>query len=439
MPLASPFRRQESRPLMLRLFIGCDWPGVGALVRRRLFQWLFSSHATQSHRVKGQRLLSQWSWKTLVPTFRQAGSAEWLSGERHSRQSLRIDHLLRSPMAWLASLVYLEGGGCYWRRPDPMANALYSAVWVSDYNQWTGAVRAGPKALGGLGMHLQPAAVPRQSRLLERRQMMDRSRQHPIALIVSTGVLVISVAWVILLVNRDPVASGPGQTTSTPVMPPVAGPGETPPSASVEARPVGTRMMAVDSGPETPIPDPTDLAEFRAQLRRRLLCTPDEAIWWAQMLTGTTEWIRSVVKRTSLIVATRWADGQPAGNPSEDNSHVVWLVLFESGTQLTHRSRFDTRFISPPVDATEDAYPIGTTYMAVIFEETGQFPSPLLEVYGNDKTIEEIFESASNIPELGSGYLERYPINTAGLCHESPGSRPTPGATWIYPTAEVTP
>lgn len=243
--------------------------------------------------------------------------------------------------------------------------------------------------------------------------------------------IVISLSWYSSAVV-------PGQSAGAPATSPAGGNIGTSTPGSIGVNPIGTRMMAFDVGPETPIPDPTDLAEFRAQLRSRLLCTPDEAIWRAQMLTGTTEWVRSVVKRTSLIVAMRWADGQPAGNPSEDNSNVVWLVLFESATQLTHRSRFDIRDISPPVDATQDAHPIGATYMAMIFEETGQFPA-LLRVQENGKTIEEHFESASNIPELGSGYLERYPINTAGLCNESPGSRPTPGATWIYPTAEVTP
>jgi hypothetical protein len=197
-------------------------------------------------------------------------------------------------------------------------------------------------------------------------------------------------------------------------------------------------MMYFDVSQETPIPDPDELSEFRAQLRGRMLCTPDEAIWQAKMLTGTTSWVRNVIKRTSLVVANRWADGQPAGDPSDDNSPVVWLVLFETSGQLTHRSRFDLREISPPKDATEDAMPLRTTYMAMTFEETGQFAA-LLPVAGNGKTIEEVFASAAAIPELGSQYLERYPTTAANLCNESPGSRPTPGATWVYPTTEATP
>ena len=202
--------------------------------------------------------------------------------------------------------------------------------------------------------------------------------------------------------------------------------------------PIGTRMMYFEVPQETPIPDPDELSEFRSQLRGRMLCTPDEAIWQAKTLTGTTSWVRSVVKRTSLAVAIRWADGKPAGDPSGDNSPVVWLVLFESSGVLTHRYRFDLREISPPKDATEDAKPLRTTYMAVTFEETGQFAAQL-PVAGNGKTIEEVFASAAVIPELGSQYLERYPTIAANLCTESPGSRPTPGATWVYPTTEATP
>jgi len=249
--------------------------------------------------------------------------------------------------------------------------------------------------------------------------------------------LVAALATVVFL-HRHDSPSVPGQSVGASATPPIPGANGTSTPGSMGVNPIGTRVMYFDVLPETPIPDSDELSEFRSQLRGRMLCTPDEAIWQAKMLTRTTSWIRHVVKRTSLVVANRWADGQPAGDPSNDNSPVVWLVLFENSAQLTHRSRMDLRRISPPKDATEDAVPLGVTYMAVTFEETGQFDS-LLPVAGNGKPIEEVFASAMEIPELGSQYLSRYPINAADLCDEAPGSRPTPGATWVYPTPEATP
>ena len=264
-----------------------------------------------------------------------------------------------------------------------------------------------------------------------------KTHQDTIWLAITVAGLVAGLAAVVIL-NQHDSASVPGQSVVASATPLIPGTNGTSTPGSMGVSPIGTRVMYFDMPPETPIPDPAELAEFRSQLRRRMLCIPDEAIWHAKMLTGTTSWVRNVVKRTTLAVAHRWAEEQPAGDPSNDNSPVVWLVLFENSEQLTHRSRFDLRKLSPPKDATEDAVPLRTTYMAVTFEETGQFDA-LLPVAGDGKTIEEVFASAEAIPELGSQYLERYPINAANLCNESPGSRPTPGATWVYPTPEATP
>ena len=75
----------------------------------------------------------------------------------------------------------------------------------------------------------------------------------------------------------------------------------------------------------TPDPNVSEAArlEHLRQVRPHFICTADEAVAFVQEVTHTTDWVRFVAKRTSLIQLDRWQGGEAPADPATENTPLV--------------------------------------------------------------------------------------------------------------------
>ncbi|HQZ71476.1 MAG TPA: hypothetical protein PK826_09160 [Anaerolineae bacterium] len=163
----------------------------------------------------------------------------------------------------------------------------------------------------------------------------------------------------------------------------------------------------------TPNPDisAADRLEHLQRVRSHFVCNADEAVAFVKDVTHTDNWKQHVAKRTSLIQLERWQDGLEPLDPSLENSPLVWIVGFETATDLAKDSVYG--WLPGDHEAVSD-----TRYMRIVFSEEKEVISTSADTPSYDReTGNEIFpysgfEALPNLPSQAESQEPYF----SGLC-----------------------